>query len=105
MQRRQRIALYRAFGWVSLASLAALALSATPASATTTVVVQHSGQCLDVRGGPQNVDDGAIVEQWPCTGALNQSWTLQDAGNSQFRLVVTNNGRCVDTINGGTTVG
>ena len=37
--------------------------------ATTTVVAQHSGMCLDVRGGPQAINDGAPIEQWHCTGA------------------------------------
>ncbi|HET9143478.1 RICIN domain-containing protein [Actinophytocola sp.] len=75
---------------------------AAPAAEPTTVVVQHSGMCLDVRGGPQAVQDGARIEQWHCTGAANQSWTLQDAGSGRFRLVAQNSAKCVEPIAGGT---
>jgi hypothetical protein len=106
MQRRPVVCLlFHCFGYVMLVALAAVTFPASPAEATTTVVVQHSGQCLDVRGGPQATQDGARIEQWPCTGATNQSWTLQDAGNSQFRLVALNSSKCVDTISGGTAAG
>ncbi|MEV0674916.1 RICIN domain-containing protein [Actinosynnema sp. NPDC050436] len=76
--------------------------SAAPAEAAT-VVAQHSGKCLDVRGGPQAVQDGALIEQWECTGAFNQNWTLRDAGNSQVRLVAQNSGKCVQPVGGGTS--
>lgn len=93
---------------------AALAMAVFPAAgaeqpsisvATTTVVAQHSGMCLDVRGGPQAVNDGAPIEQWHCTGATNQSWTLQDMGSGRFRLVAQNSGKCVETVAGGTANG
>ncbi len=74
-------------------------------AAPTTVVVQHSGMCLDVRGGPQAIHDGAVIEQWSCTGATNQSWTLTDMGGGRVRLVAQNSGKCIETIGGGTAVG
>lgn len=77
------------------------AFSSVSASATT-VVVQHTGMCLDVRGGPQATQDGARIEQWRCTGASNQNWTLEDMGSGRFRLVAENSGKCIETIGGGT---
>ena len=75
------------------------------AASVTTVVAQHSGMCLDVRGGPQAIDDGARIEQWTCTGASNQSWTLQDMGSGRFVLVAENSGKCVEPVAGGTADG
>ncbi|MDQ1013356.1 hypothetical protein QFZ82_007841, partial [Streptomyces sp. V4I23] len=41
-------------------------------------MAEHSSKCLDVRGGPTAVADGALIEQWSCTGQANQAWTLND---------------------------
>jgi Ricin-type beta-trefoil lectin domain len=40
------------------------------------IVVQHSGKCLDVAGGPDAVQDGALIQQWSCGGSINQQWQL-----------------------------
>jgi hypothetical protein len=87
-----------AFTGVTLASPSALA-------ATTTIVAQHSSKCLDVRGGPTAIADGALIEQWSCTGQSNQAWTLTDRGNGQYQLAASSSGKCVEVINGATTNG
>ena len=79
-----------------------LAIAATPASAATTLVAQHSRSCLDVKGGPGATQDGASLEQWPCTGQANQSWTLNDAGGGQYELVASHSGKCAEVLDGGT---
>jgi hypothetical protein len=78
---------------------------AAPASAATTLVAQHSNKCLDVTGGPGATQDGASLEQWPCTGQLNQSWTLNDAGGGQYELVASHSNKCAEVVNGGTANG
>jgi hypothetical protein len=75
------------------------------ASAATTLVAQNSGKCLDVMGGPGATQDGASLEQWPCTGQPNQSWTLNDAGGGQYELVASHSGKCAEVENGGTANG
>lgn len=89
---------YALFG---LAALGSAHVSAAP----TTVIAQHSNKCLDVRGGPQEIDDGAPIEQWTCTGASNQSWTLNDRGGEQYELVASNSNKCVEVTAGATQNG
>lgn len=74
-------------------------------AATTTIIAQHSNKCLDVRGGPQATQDGALIEQWSCTGQTNQAWTLNDRGNQQYELVASNSNKCVEVIGGSTQQG
>ncbi len=74
-------------------------------AAPTTIIAQHSNKCLDVRGGPQAIGDGALIEQWTCTGTTNQSWTLNDRGGEQYELVASNSNKCVEVIDGSTTRG
>jgi hypothetical protein len=85
-------------------SVVALAIAVVPpqASAATTLVAQHSNKCLDVTGGPGATQEGASLEQWPCTGQANQSWTLNDAGGGQYELVASHSGKCAEVVNGGT---
>lgn len=65
-------------------------------------IAKHSLRCLDVRGGPQATQDGAVIDQWQCNdGAWNQFWTLRDAGNNQVKLVAQNSGKCIQPLNGG----
>jgi Ricin-type beta-trefoil lectin domain len=87
---------------LAMAGVAAFPPNNAAAATATTVVAQHSGMCLDVRGGPQATQDGAVIEQWHCTGATNQNWTLEDMGSGRFRLVAQNSGKCIETIGGGT---
>jgi lysophospholipase L1-like esterase len=72
---------------------------------TTTVVAKHSGKCLDVRGGVAATGNGALIEQWSCSGLSNQAWTLKDMGGAQFEFIAANSGKCLDVINGGTANG
>jgi hypothetical protein len=65
-------------------------------------VAVHSGSCLDVTGGPQEQDDGALIEQWHCTGATNQNWTMRDAGSGQIQLVAQSSSKCIQTVGGAT---
>jgi hypothetical protein len=60
------------------------------------VVVQHTGQCLDVRGVSH--DDGAQIQQWTClgTGQENQHWKLVGAGSGYSKLVARHSGKCLD---------
>jgi hypothetical protein len=71
-------------------------MSAQAMAAPLPIVAKHSGKCLDVRGGPGAIQDGALIEQWECTGASNQSWTLLDAGSGQVELVAAHSGKCVE---------
>ncbi|WP_163995907.1 RICIN domain-containing protein [Pyxidicoccus caerfyrddinensis] len=87
----------------ALAVVAGTALAASPAlAAPTTIVAQHSNKCLDVRGGPTATGDGALIEQWSCTGQSNQAWTLTDKGQGQYQLAASSSGKCVEVINGAT---
>ncbi|CCH32049.1 RICIN domain-containing protein [Actinosynnema sp. NPDC047251] len=103
MRRRLRLAPVVALTLLTGAIAAPVGpAGAARAAAATTVVALHSGKCLDVRGGPQAVHDGAVIEQWECTGATNQSWTARDAGNGRIQLVALNSGKCVQPIGGAT---
>jgi sugar lactone lactonase YvrE len=71
------------------------------ASTTTRVIAEHSGQCLDVRGGTTATEDGALIEQWGCTGQANQDWTLVPYGSS-YALRATSSGKCIEPVGGNT---
>jgi endoglucanase len=43
---------------------------------------RHDAKCLDVVGGTAATGDGVRLEQWTCTGALNQSFSLVPAGGA-----------------------
>jgi hypothetical protein len=88
-----------------LAPFALVLAGGTSAFAATTLVAQHSSKCLDVMGGPGATQDGAPLEQWPCTGQPNQSWTLNDAGGGQYELVASHSGKCAEVVSGGTANG
>ncbi|WP_395835627.1 RICIN domain-containing protein [Archangium violaceum] len=96
--------LFRRYGKAVVVTGVALAAPSALA-ATTTIVAQHSNKCLDVRGGPTATADGALIEQWSCTGEANQAWTLTDKGNGQYQLVASSSGKCVEVINGATANG
>ncbi|HKQ13015.1 MAG TPA: ricin-type beta-trefoil lectin domain protein [Steroidobacteraceae bacterium] len=66
------------------------------------VTPKHAlGKCLDVRGGPQQKDDNAVIDQWTCNeGAWNQFWTVRDMGTGQVKLVAQNSGKCLQPLNG-----
>jgi hypothetical protein len=96
--------------WKALAITAALltfqGIAFTNAeAASTTIVAQNSSKCLDVRGGPQATGNGALIEQYTCTGSSNQSWTLTDVGNQQYELIASNSNKCAESINGTSSSG
>jgi alpha-galactosidase len=43
------------------------------------LVVEHSGKCLDVSGGPGATQNAIAVQQWACLGGTNQQWKLVPA--------------------------
>ncbi len=90
---------------LACAALATSSRGSLAEAATTTVIAQHSGQCLDVTGGPQATGDGARLEQWPCSGASNQSWTVHDTGGGLFELMASNSHKCAEAADGGTANG
>jgi hypothetical protein len=56
--------------------------------------VRHSGKCLDVPGGSRNAV--TPVQQYSCSGADNQSWSVQGIGNGHYRIVSRYSGMCLD---------
>ena len=87
------------------AGIVAAAASSPAQAQSTTVVAQHSGRCLDVRGGPTATNDGARIEQWSCTGQANQSWTLKDMGAGRYEFIAAHSGKCMEVVGGGTANG
>ncbi|MEU7749169.1 RICIN domain-containing protein [Nonomuraea sp. NPDC049158] len=65
--------------------------------------VTKSGQCLDVAGGSQ--DNGGLLQQWGCSGAAWQQFTVVSAGSGVYTLRGVNSGRCVDVPGGAATSG
>src|SRR5690242_660191 len=90
------------FAAIATLIVAAVVLPTQRAAAANTVIAQHSQSCLDVTGGPGASQDGALIEQWHCTGSLNQNWTMQDAGGGRIRLVAQSSSKCIEPVNGGT---
>ncbi|MDB4937588.1 MAG: hypothetical protein JWP87_4560 [Labilithrix sp.] len=72
-----------------------------PTAAAVTVVAKHSSQCLDVRGGPAATTDGARLEQWGCSGELNQAFTFKDMGSGRYEMIAKHSGKCVSLVGGG----
>lgn len=70
--------------------------SSTPPSSSTgqSLQVRHSGKCLDVPGGSRN--SVTPVQQYSCTGNDNQTWRVESAGGSYYRLVSGFSGMCLD---------
>ncbi|MED5620931.1 RICIN domain-containing protein [Ideonella sp. BN130291] len=71
-------------------------------AATTKIVAEHSGKCLNVEGGPEATQDGARIIQWACNGASNEDWTLVSDGNGHVSLVARSSNKCVQPAGGGT---
>ena len=66
----------------------------TPGALAGALVAGHSGKCLDVSG--YSSADGALIDQWSCTGGGNQQWTTKDLGQSRVALVSASSGKCLD---------
>ncbi|WP_344219608.1 RICIN domain-containing protein [Nonomuraea bangladeshensis] len=93
-----------------LAILSAIAVSAAPAQAAVPAAggvyqlkVTKSGKCLDVAGG--SMDNGAQLQQWACSGATWQRFTVVSAGSGLYTLRNVNSGRCLDVPDGAATSG
>ena len=74
---------------------------------TTTAVVQHSGQCLDVPSGTGTA--GTQLQQWPCNAQSPQSFEFRPATGGGYTIVNRANGLCLDvngrsTANGATVI-
>ncbi|WP_334190017.1 RICIN domain-containing protein [Noviherbaspirillum sp.] len=84
------------------ASGASLLHHSSAVSTTTHIIAEHSSQCLDVRGGAAATQDGALIEQWTCTGQANQDWTLVSYGNDNYALQARSSGKCIEPVGGNT---
>jgi Ricin-type beta-trefoil lectin domain-like len=80
---------------------ASTSLAGSSTSSSLTAV--HSGKCVGISGASTTNDAAAI--QWPCTGALDQSWDFQDQGDNVVVLKNGNSGNCLDVPNGTTNDG
>lgn len=56
--------------------------------------------CLDVKG--QSTSNGAVVQQWSCTGGANQKWTYNQVTRE---LVGQQSGKCLDVNQASTANG
>ena len=64
----------------------------------TSLVVQHSGKCMDVQWG--STADGAPIWQWPCNGSPAQQIDISDLGSGWHQLKFRNSGKCLDVWSG-----
>ena len=51
------------------------------------------------------MNDGALVQQYPCNGGQNQHWIVADGGGGTVRVVARHSGKVLDVTGGGTTDG
>lgn len=93
--------LCRGFSFAALV-LSGMVFSALASAAPTTIVAKHSGKCLDVAGGPGATGNGALIDEWSCSGEANQAWMLNDTGNGEYQLIAEHSGKCLDVPNGST---
>jgi hypothetical protein len=56
--------------------------------------VSHSQKCMDVPGGSSNAV--TPIQQFSCTGANNQEWSVESVGNGYYRIVSRFSGMCLD---------
>jgi galactose oxidase len=66
------------------------------------IVVAHSGKCLDISGSSQA--GGATAVQWHCNFASNEQWTVQPF-NGSFRVIAEHSGQCLAVAGGSTVAG
>lgn len=66
------------------------------------VIVQQTGQCLDVAGSSQ--EEGGQVHQWTCWGGSNQLWYVE-ASNGSYQLVAKHSAKCLSVNNAALTDG
>lgn len=94
-------------GLVAVAAIGAAgltgAVSASASGASTQAVVYqqivnlHSGKCVDVRAASQA--NGAVVQQFTCTGNSAQAWTKIFTDSGYFQLKVAHSNKCLTVPN------
>jgi hypothetical protein len=67
---------------------------AAPLSGTVSISAVSSGKCFDVTSSSSA--NGAKIQQFTCSSAANQRFTLKDAGSGQYQLVSVSSGKCLD---------
>lgn len=93
-----------ALACAAIVSVPLPAQAAVPVDGTTyQVSVTNSGKCLDVVAG--STANGALVQQWGCSGDTWQRFTVNAAGSGYHTLVNVNSGKCLDIPNGTTSSG
>jgi galactose oxidase len=71
-------------------------------TAYTSIVAASSGKCLDITGASST--PGAAADQWRCSLAPNQQWTVQPF-NGSYRVIEQQTGQCLAVDSGSTTAG
>ncbi|WP_220214005.1 pectinesterase family protein [Streptomyces shenzhenensis] len=89
-------------GAVGITAQPSQAATAPVAGGTYQLAVAKSGKCLEVPSG--SADNGALMQQWTCTTAQWQKFTVVSSG-SYVQLVNVNSGKCLDVPNASTTSG
>ncbi|WP_423791065.1 RICIN domain-containing protein [Micromonospora cathayae] len=64
---------------------------------------RNSGQVVDVQS--PNLNDLAVLGQWPGNGNAWQQWRFNDAGNGNVTLQSVHSGKCADVVNASTADG
>jgi pectinesterase len=87
----------------AVSMLPAEAAGAPVAGATYQLSVTKSGKCIDVVNG--STANGGLLQQWSCTNARWQQFTVVSGGSGVYNLVNVNSGKCVDVPSGSTQSG
>jgi hypothetical protein len=77
--------------------------SAGIAGSARTLTNVNTATCLD--DYKLNKANGASVDLWPCSGAVQQQYNITSAGDGQYTLTNVNSGTCLDDYNFGTANG
>ncbi|MFB0840864.1 RICIN domain-containing protein [Paenibacillus oleatilyticus] len=93
------IALGISFCFVLLAIVGTGAKSAEAAvdidpSAIYNIIAKHSGKALDVRNGSS--DDGAAIQTWTYNNRGNQQWRIVPTGDGFYKIVAVHSGKVLD---------
>jgi hypothetical protein len=63
----------------------------------TSIVSKYSNKCLDVPKS-HTKENGALIQQWACSGTANQLWTLESKPNGHW--IKSDTGMCLDVRDG-----
>ena len=77
--------------------------SAGIAGSARTLTNVNTATCLD--DYKLNKANGASVDLWPCSGAVQQQYNITSVGDGQYTLTNVNSGTCLDDYNFGTANG